>query len=351
MASPTQKNSYISSSRSFPYTILVPVLLLLLINFGLLCSGNIRRLLFYYSEPRRDDLLRSEIVLRNMQSVKLNKVLIVGSSQAQDGFDTEYMNRPAHDRNMKFYKIGSPAFSPAELYAANRKIFKAEPDVVVFVVSVINFYDQYSYGKFIQHFSPSLLLAFWSEFGIREIWHNRESVFHGIVGHISPLYRFRANIPKIIKTAIFENYSGNKRKAPIDFVTVNSEKNVEFLERANKAKPPKEISRYNRSKYTKLYQKMIDDFARHAESAGIGFVVIEGPVYPGYRNYYDQSLESELYEFFSQNSRENNYKFIFGKDLPKFVDEDFYDYTHLNAQGRQKYSQFLINLLYKRPAL
>ena len=73
----------------------------------------------------------------------------------------------------------------------------------------------------------------------------------------------------------------------------------------------------------------------------IRLLVIDGPTHPLIRHFYDPALDSEYDAFMNTMSTRYEFKRLQKRDLPKFGDEDFNDFTHLNASGRARVNAFI----------
>jgi len=69
--------------------------------------------------------------------------------------------------------------------------------------------------------------------------------------------------------------------------------------------------------------------------------------YPLMKKTYDPQIDIDYTQFFEEQASKMGFSYISAKDLPKFYENDFIDFTHLNSKGRNKFSRFIAMYLKK----
>ncbi len=91
--------------------------------------------------------------------------------------------------------------------------------------------------------------------------------------------------------------------------------------------------------------QIFKDYLKILKDNSIKPIVIVCPVSKYYAKYFPQRLKNEFYAIINETSKEYDFQFIdyFNNDL--FDDEDFYDVSHLNNKGAEKFTKILNEII------
>ena len=92
-------------------------------------------------------------------------------------------------------------------------------------------------------------------------------------------------------------------------------------------------------------QDLFIQIAEDMTSEGVDLIVISGPTHPLLAETYDEELDYAFNNFLYNQSESIGFTYLSKDELPSFNEEDFIDFTHLNAEGRAKMSEFIEDYL------
>ena len=335
------KNLSISSFRRLPFAFLVSALLFFVSQFIIANMDSFWNFVYLYADEfPEDDGIRIEAQLRTIPvSEERNTVLLIGSSQTREDFDVEYLNREMGRTNTAYYNLGFAGGNPINIYMLKDRFLSKKPDIVIEVLFVGSFYQDYGFSGIKRFFSPTILPHLVEYGGIKVIIDHGVEFRDASLGTISVFYRHRESLRRIIASAVTDIITGEKRTEPKLYALTENRPTSYFTRELNKWKSPER--RFYISRDTKLNQDLFTQFAEDVISEGVELIVISGPTHPLISETYDEELDYAFDDFLHNQSQNMGFTYLSKDDLPTFVEGDFRDFTHLNADGRAKLSEFI----------
>lgn len=308
-----------------------------------LYSDSVWRELYRLSDPVRDDALRYEARLRLASAETTDApVILMGSSQAREDFDVEYLNNRFGHRH-RFINLGvSGQGNPIEMYMMTPRIIETKPSVVVYMPFVGSLYYPYFYATFGFYFDPNIVPIMSELYGWGEVVDHSGLIARGYLGRWSILYRYRGTLRYLVDDAIVrwltdappksaETYAYHRRK---------SDGHFQQLIEQHEDRP-----RFHDHIYRPFAQEAFRMLARSLGEHGIALVVVDGPTHADIRHVYDPKLDTAYEQFWQSAAAEHGFTYLPGSELPRFDDVDFNDFTHLNARGRARFTAFIADYL------
>lgn len=92
--------------------------------------------------------------------------------------------------------------------------------------------------------------------------------------------------------------------------------------------------------------KILDDYLTLCEEKNVRPIIFLAPLTRGYKKYFNRKMINEFYYLVREAQKKHSTTiFLDGWSLPNFSDRDFYDSSHLNAQGAAKFSVILNGII------
>lgn len=153
---------------------------------------------------------------------------------------------------------------------------------------------------------------------------------------------YRDSLERIFTSAVI-NYVGNEiRTAPKKYAYQDAKPESYFTAEIEKANE----NQYYVSVYTGLNEELFSAFARDVISRGTKFIVLSGPTHPLIKKTYKATVIDTAFDgFFREQALKLGFAYLPQSELPLFTEDDFIDFTHLNAAGRGKLTEFLKDYL------
>ncbi len=333
------KNLSISSFNRLPLAFLSSLLLFLVILAVVTKMEAFWRFCYLYSDPSVDDAIRLEAQLRIMPcSNDKIRIFITGSSQAREDFDIENLNVEFEKAGVVFYNLGiSGEAQPIEMFMLRDKLLEKNPKIIIYVPFVGSFYSDYNFRRMRYYFNPAIIPQMLKYVGVTTVISYREYFLDSFLGQIEVLYRYRDLIKGIFIRAVKHYINSGRRTEPRLFAYTKNKPKSYFEMEIGKAKRNK----YHFSRYTKINKDLFIGFANDVILNGTKLIVITGPTHPLIKKVYDEEIDIAFNQFLSEQAGRFGFIYLSENDLPSFTEADFIDFTHLNASGRNKLSEFL----------
>lgn len=299
--------------------------------------------LYRYSVPVRDDALRIEARLRLASGDdEESHVVLMGSSQAREDFDVADLNRRFDTRN-QFLNLGvSGQGNPIEMYMLTPRVIDARPSLVVYMPFIASQYYPYAYSTFALYFDPNILPLINTMYGWPELVDHSNAIAWGYLGRASILMRYRTSVQHMVDDAVRRWIRDAPPKATQTFAYHKRKPESHFKKMIEKHR---KRPRFHDHRYRALSQAAFHAMAMTLEEQGIPLLVVEGPVHPLIRHFYDPALDERYSEFMTSAADTHGFTYLPASELPRFGDEDFNDFTHLNADARARFTAFMADYL------
>ena len=138
----------------------------------------------------------------------------------------------------------------------------------------------------------------------------------------------------------------NNNSHPSSYAVVEKPESY-YINKIEDAKKNNLPERYYLSSCTELNKYLFIKYAKEIIDKKILFIVINSPSHSLINNFYDKKIDSSLDDFLSAYAANIGYIYLSKQNLPEFTDDDFADFTHLNASGRKKLTRFIERYLKK----
>ncbi|OGF26728.1 hypothetical protein A2303_06415 [Candidatus Falkowbacteria bacterium RIFOXYB2_FULL_47_14] len=332
------KNSSISNFKGLPLILAASLVLFFLSGFALARTDFIWRFFYVNSRPATDHFLRKAAELRLISREKSGqRVFLVGSSVAYEGYDEDYLN--LRTPGTEFYNFGSGGVTPIELFLLRNEYIARRPDTVVFPVFVGDFYGKANYASLKYFFKFEILPRIISIVGWRDLYDHRREMIDSMIGRIVPFYRYNKSIIRSIEAAARDRVLGIYSGAP-EVAKKTGQMSAGFFEELAAVEP-----KFKRTEHTELRQRLFLDYARDLKISGVKLVVVRAPMNSRVTEISAPGLEEEMDDWLRAAAAEYGFMYIGKSELPAFADNEFVDFTHLNEKGREKNSAFLLDYL------
>jgi hypothetical protein len=343
------KNSFISSFKKLPVAFLSSMVLFCATHALLVNSDAFWRFCYFYSNPMPDDGIRLEAQLNGISTSETRKkIFVTGSSQAREDVDVDYLNRRLKAADSVFYNFGiSGNASPVEMLMLKDRLLAKNPDVIVYIPFVGSFYSRYNIQKMKCFFSPVILPDMVRVLGVKQIMadpHVRTAFVDSFLGTLTVFYRHRESVQRITRNALVHYARIERRKAVKRYAYKKNMPPTYFQSEIKRAGGRK----YKRSAYTNFNENLFVRFARGIASKKVKLIVVSGPVHPLITQCYPEQIDAAYHRFLAEQAGKIGYVYLGQSDLPSFTAQEFIDFTHLNAAGRGRLSEFFKNYFSER---
>lgn len=328
---------------------ILSVIVIAAVHLGASNSSVVWKELYRLSVPSRDDSLRFEATrkMERMENSKI-RVVLIGSSQTREDFDVGFLNR--HFRGqIEFINLGvSGTGNPIYMYMLTPRILELKPDMVIYMPFIGSLFRPYAYRTFEAYFDPNILPLIYTEYGWSELLEQSDRILIGYLGLSSDLFRYRSSIQHIADDIIMRwiQNSPPKTAQRFQYKSRKSERHFRALIQRHKHNP-----RYREHRYLPLTELAFHSMLRAFNDKNLPVLVIDGPTNPRIGQTYDQSLDALYKDFMDTTAASYGFLHLGSEDLPDFRDEDFNDFTHLNASSRLRFSSFIANYIEKNTKL
>ncbi len=341
-------NSSTFNSKSMLKAYGLAASLIVLAHLGITFSDSVWRELYRVSVPSRDDALRVEANMRlSPKDASTNRIVLMGSSQTREDFDVDYLNRRFRDRG-HFINLGfSGNGNPIEMYMLTPRVVDMKPKLVVYMPFIGSLFRPYAYQTFDLYFDPNILPLIRSIHGWSELADRADIIAMGIFRRASILFRHRNSYQQMVDDAINRLVRGSPAKVAQTYAYHRRKPNSHFMQLIE---THRKSPRYREHQYQELYQEAFRMMVQYLTAQNVLLLVVDGPTHPLIKHFYDPRLNSEYELFMSNTSTTYGFTRLRKSDLPEFRDDDFNDFTHLNASGRARFNAFIADYLQENAA-
>ncbi|MFH0892314.1 MAG: hypothetical protein V1867_06045 [Candidatus Falkowbacteria bacterium] len=334
------KNSFISSFKGLPLVLAASLVLFFMSGSALARTDFIWHFFYLNSRPATDHFLRKAAELRLISREKSGqRVFLVGSSVAYEGYDEAYLN--FRSSGTEFYNFGSGGVTPIELFLLRNEYIAKRPDTVVFPVYIGDFYGKANYASLKYFFKFEILSRIISIVGWRDLCDHRGEMIDSMIGRILPFYRYNKSIIRSIEAAVRDRVLEIRRDAP-EVAKKTGQMSADFFEELAALEP-----KFKTTEHAALRKKLFLEFARDLKISGVNLVLVSAPMNSRLAEISAPGLEEEMDDWLRTAAAEYGFRYIGKSELPAFIDGEFVDFTHLNEKGREKNSAFLLDYLDK----
>lgn len=273
------------------------------------------------------------------------KIFLTGSSQARQGLDARYLNSKFSKNNVTFYNLGFAKANPIDMFMLNNILLKKKPETIIYLTYVGNFYQDYDFRKMKYYFNPNIVPYLVKYLDSKTLLSHTDAFVDSFLGEVSVFYKYRSSFQKIAMVVLKDSLGIEKRFMPCLFKYRVDKPQSFFLTVIEKAHKQK----FHLTKSTQLSQDMFNLWAQAVLAKKIRLIVIEAPTHPLLKETYSMELNTDFHSFLTTQARELGFIYLSTENLPTFSENEFTDFSHLNAAGRRKFTDFLENYLYEFP--
>jgi hypothetical protein len=336
-------NLFISNFKKLPIAFLGTVLLIFITHFILQTIATQNKgfwqFCYLYSEVGKDDPVRLEAQIRMVQpNSGCKKIFLVGGSQTREGYDVKYLNEKFKKNNTMFYNFGvSDGVHPIDMVMLKNRLIKKNPDSIVYMPYIGSFYSDYQFSKMNYYCYLSNRRDILKYLKAKNIIIPRDVVVDSFVSDFSIFYKYRKSFVRIFCNAFKQYFTGYGKREIEKYVYKENKPFSYFREQIKEAKGKK----YEIVSTTELEKVMFNLFAKDIILKDIEFIVVDSPAHPLIKKCYKEDLRYAYNCFLSDQAREIDFIYLSENQLPRFTEDDFVDFLHLNKSGRKKLSEFL----------
>lgn len=271
---------------------------------------------------------KDSIIVENMLKYKLSllymktecEILVTGLSYAFDGINTNLLNKvavnfalPSQDLYFDYY-VTKSIFKNIELRCLKYQIIGL------------------SYYSFHYDLTKSLLL-------------NRALGYHFFTGRMHHLSYEQVQGFKVYKNIICDIFKEDAINQVYDLSY--RENNISLMDKEIGKNLANKHSKKNYNKTVKENKEILEQYLKLLKSKNIIPIVIVFPVSKYYYPYFSKEMSIEFQQIIREMQSLYAFEFIdlFSSDM--FVDNDFYDFDHLNKKGAYKVANFLNKVIFK----
>ena len=273
------------------------------------------------------------------------RIFLIGSSQTREDYDVEYLNRVFGKDGIEFYNLGiSGGAQPIELFMIGGKILEKKPDLIIHTSYVGSFFGKYNFLKLKYNYDPVILPHLMRYTSYPKMLALKNAFLDSYLSRMSTLYKYRYSLQRIIRTMVKDWLAPGRRTQPTTYWYTEDKPVSYFREQVEKIDGKK----YRRSRQVEMNEELFALFAEGVVSSGTEFIVISGPTHPMFRDCFSEEIDLEYNHYMSDQAERLGFTLLTEDQLPAFQENDFIDFTHLNASGRARLSRFVGEYLLER---
>ncbi|MFC1698573.1 hypothetical protein ACFL1I_01270 [Candidatus Omnitrophota bacterium] len=339
--------------KHFPWSFVAAIMIFFLTQGTLAKLPAFWQTFYKYSEPIMGRMFRLEAKLYFMPDKKSadKRVIILGGSTVAQGYDTKYLNTEFLAKGVRFYTIDIPFGNPVQLFLLKDRIVKEKPDVVILMPDVGGFYISehglFSLGRFFPYtvtwdliFDPDIVPYLIKHLGVKEVFRERAVFLDGIVNKVVFPRRHRFVLTGILEKMVNAALTGKKPDFQEYYFTTGC--SPDFYEKTEKRFRSENKRSFEQSKLTPLCKELFVELVLYFQRNNIKVIVVDSPMNQEINSLYDNKLNTLYNDFLLEQANQLDLVYVSLDELPSFdKDNDYIDYDHLNAQGREKMSKFL----------
>ena len=338
-------NSSISSFK-LPWACLISICLVLLVQVGFATVPALKKVLYtfgepFHSDPVRISYLRDQAKIQSEQDSYMH-IHLVGASQTREGLDVLLMNNRSKEDGLVFHNLGAAAYSAMDFYMEVDDIIASNPDLIVYMPYVGSFYLDYQFSRLRFYFNPNALPLLKEELGFEVLRENKYAIFDSYVSYLSYFYKHREGVKAIFFNAVNHLifHFGEAPKVKIFNYTENFPD--EYFE---KQYEKYEGNKFYISKFTPVEKEAFRLTMAKLKANNIPVLVMDAPGNPLIEKTYQPEVRIDYDDFLQREVVQSGIPFMPLSEIPQFDKDDFIDFTHLNAGGRVRLSDFLVDYI------
>ena len=337
-------NSSTFNFKRLPWACISAMLVLFVVQATFAFQSGLQNALFVFSEASLSDPLRIHYFLDQAKKDEGKKVLLVGTSQSREGFDVRILNERFKNNDITFYNLGAAAYSGADLYMEIDRILDAEPDLIVYMPYVGNFYLDYDFKRLKYYYHPKIISFFLEKVGHKPLLENKWFFCDAYLSYISYFYKYREELKPILYNVLDYFAFRRGKKVEPKYFRYDENFELEYFEKQVKRFKGK---RFYFSDYTEAEQYAFHKTIQAIKKSETPFFVIDAPGNPRIKSVYVPEVGIAYEAFLTKILRDEGISFLSRRELPDFAMDEFIDFTHLNAVGRAKLTNFFAEYLEK----
>lgn len=287
-----------------------------------------------------DDVIRFELQIL-MNAGKTKTIYLMGSSQPRDDVDAQQINERLKVEgygDYTFINVSSSAADAIDLFLQWDKVAAQNPDIVIATPYRISFYvEAYDPIRFKRYlFSVSRLMELSKFYGQALFWTDLKHDWRGIMDVlILPVGRYERFAVKKVRD-FFSRLIGNDSLWP----NFTEPKGEEYFKEEIARRLDPSAYNYSFGIYTNVQKSVYRRFSEEVLEQGSLFAVVEYPINPRVLPLEERfGLFWKDYSLFmKQEAARLGYDYFDLKNPAAIDQSDFVDFTHLNAQGRKKFT-------------
>ena len=338
--------SSIFSSRKLPWACVVAAVLLVAIQFGLARWPGAWIYLYRNSSPKLDDGLRFAAVA-NAIDPEERKVLVLGASQARENVDVYQLDRAFKGEGVRFYNLGISQGQAADFFMTRQLVLDARPDFIVFVGDLNIFSSPYMMSKLRLYFQPEIVPRWIRGLGWRAVWELRKPILNAAVGYLSPAYRFRESLGRIAREEIAIRLLNRKREPFRRFAYSDDRRDEEIYEELDEKMRRGKLEDVAGPAEIAMNEAMFEETIAEFRRAGIPMVAVDAPYFGDAKTSYFRDVYAAYDAFMKRLAATYGFPYYSDAEMPRFDRTDFFDHTHLNREGRRKFTAFIREVVAK----
>lgn len=335
MVFPVLMNLFISNFKRLPLAFLISIAFTIFFQYVIFSLPPVNKFIYFFGRPGRDDILRSKALLSEIPD---GENLIIGDSTAQEDTDVFLLNILAKDN---FYKLGASANTPTEINFLKEEYFNKKPSTIIYVTLFGSYYLELSDKERTYVFKPAIIKDLYNIGGLNAVMAQKTFLVKELLGEAFPFYKYNQKLVSIIDIGLNEWLVTGIRTGPKNY-TLSGVMTDEQL--------AKELDYYGDdffhfNPFTDLHKRSFIEFAKKARDEDVRLIVVEAPVRERLMADYRANLVNDFNDFMNSKSKSIGFEYIDKNLLPSFYENDFHDLTHLNKEGRDKFTNFLASYL------
>ncbi len=326
------------SFKRLPWACITSILVIMLISAAFANSLAFQRFFFLFSEPSKSDPYRLHYLLNEAKNHNGKKIFLVGTSQSREGIDVRRLNQEFRNFGVTVYNFGVAAYSAIDFYMHVDHLIEANPTLIVYMPYAGNFYLDYDFKRLKYNYNPRVIPLLQEKLGKEILFQKIRYFFDAYLSDYFSLYKFRVELRPVLPN--FAKYlTANLGKKP-------QVKYFHYSEPFAASYFQNQIKKYRGrkfyfSEFTPVEKRAFEKSVERIQKAGKELLIIDGPVNPKIEAVYENGVEHSYTHFIQNFSSRHSIPLIERRNQPDFDENDFIDFTHLNAEGRLRLTQFL----------
>ncbi len=331
------------SSKKVPAALLLSLLMFATVQWLIFNSPVFWRTVRVFANIGFDDPLLFEASLRLSDRENPDKkVFILGSSQAKQDYDLDYLHDRFAGQDVRFYNLGMAGTSqPVDMFMMKEKLVSHKPDVIIYMPFVASFYSGYKesgHNQIKYVFSHHVVPYLFTYLDRHEFWSYSDDFAQSLLGVISPFFKYREQINSVAAN-VYKHVTGvEPRNGPMKYHYTQDAPPEHFEQEIEMAQGRK----FTVTPYTRLNQVLFEEFADYLKEHGVQLIVVPGPTNPRIGDIYDRkTIDPLFYSYLDYQQKRAGFLLVSDTQMPELEIGDFIDFSHLNEKGRTKFTAFI----------